>query len=116
MPTFELATQVIQIPAPESGADFEFSARMSSVKYWFRFKWNTRLQSWSFDLLDPAKNPIKLGISLTMGNSLIKGLTDRRRPPGILLCVDAGGSNQPPGRYDLGKRVKLTYVLPLPIS
>lgn len=112
MVEFDLTVYRIPLPVPSSGSDFEFSTRMSSVKYWFRFRWHYSLKCWVFDLLDAEKDPIKLGIRLVLGHSLLKGLADPRKPPGILMFVGVGGSLKEPGQFDLGKTVQLEYSIP----
>lgn len=94
------------------GRSFEISARLSGVMYWLRF-WLTERgehSGWHLDFLDPAKDPIALGVRLVPNHFLLRRVTDLRRPPGELVLTDIGKTGQDPGRLDLGKNYELIYV------
>jgi hypothetical protein len=100
-----------EIPLQQTnGIGFEMSVKLSSVVYWLRFHWNESWQFWTFDFLDPSKDPIELGIKLVMGVSLLQRVMDLRKPPGVLLLTDVDGDGSDPGPDDLGQRCRLSYI------
>lgn len=101
---------VFEIPLPQTnGAEFRFSTDLSGVRYVFRFYFNERDQSWAIDMMDPTESPIMHGMRAITHYDLLAQVTDPRKPLGYLMLIDTSGKYLPPGRNDLGARVKLTY-------
>ena len=75
--------------------------------YTFDVQWNTRDNSFYFDLYDPQGNAIVSGIRIVLGAYL----GHRSKHPffqnGVLVAIDKTGKDQECGFYDLNQRVIL---------
>ena len=101
---------LFEIPLPQTdGQKFTFSASLSGVLYQFSFYFNERTQTWSFGIADSGGSDIALGLACRLNYDLLAFVSDSRTPPGLLMLTDTGGKFVPPGRNDLGARVKLIY-------
>jgi len=49
--------------------------------------WNGRASVWTMVLSDTSEQPIRAGLQLRMGNRLLEGLADSRRPLGEMVVV-----------------------------
>lgn len=104
------ATVSAILPHQKDTPRFQFEIDLDAVSVIFRFEWNDRLDSWFFDLLTTAEEPIVSGVRVTVGIPLWNRFRDPRIPPGILEAVDTSGAGVDPAFEDLGDRVLLVYV------
>jgi hypothetical protein len=87
----------------------EQDVELDGIVYTFRFAWNTRDESWSLSVLLPSGEGLAMGRKVVLGVPLLRGEIDSRLPPGMLVAVDTTEQSAEPGRYDLGKRVIVSY-------
>lgn len=99
---------MLVIPVTQSPY-YEQVTTLEGTNYRFTFKWNKREGYWYFDLADADAVPIRSGIKCVLGTLLLKRVTDARRPPGEIACVDVTASGQDAGFDDFGSRVLLYY-------
>ncbi|MCK6585962.1 MAG: hypothetical protein L6Q76_00095 [Polyangiaceae bacterium] len=88
--------------------------------YLLTLRWNQREEAWYLDLADADDVLIRAGMKLVMGQPLLRGVLDARRPPGELLVLDMEGTSDAvadlgpriadPGLDDLGVRHHLAYL------
>jgi len=84
---------------------------LDGAVYQFTFDWNGRVGLWMMHLADAQGVAIRTGMMLTTGTSLLRRITDTRRPPGALVVVDlTGADDADPGFDDLGTRFVLSYI------
>lgn len=65
--------------------------------YLFKFDWNEREEFWFFSMLDHDEDPIVLGRKVVIGIDLLLGVTDARKPAGLLIAADSTGRHQEMG-------------------
>lgn len=110
----------LRIPTSTAFTDYRQTTTLEGRDYILRFLWNQREGSWFFSLFDADEDPIVEGVKVVVGFSLLRLVTDERRPPGVLLAVDttapvpdrAAGEKVlalDPGIDELGERVLLLY-------
>lgn len=83
--------------------------KLDGVEYVLTFEWNERDARWYFSIADEDGEPIASGVKVVADWPLLRRVVDPRCPPGEIGAVDATGAGEPPGRYDLGERVKIYY-------
>lgn len=109
------------IPTSIDLVNYVQTTALDGRDYIFRFLYNQREDRWYLNLSDENGDPIVDGIKVVVATSLLKRVTDSRRPPGILMARDltavepdlAGGeqiAEEDPGQNDLGGRVLLFYT------
>lgn len=101
---------VLQLRIP-SGPSSHQVVSLDGVSIGLRLWWNARGQRWILDVEDAQGEAIASGLGLVTGVSLLArfGVRDDL-PPGALIAVDTSGAGAPPGRDDLGGRVRVYYL------
>ncbi len=82
---------------------------LSNTVYFINIRYNTRLDTYTFSLLDAAQNPIISGVRIVPQYSLLSGTVDERKPPGKLFAIDMSRTGDDCSFADLGQRVLLAY-------
>lgn len=91
------------------GEDFDRVVFLDGVKFILQFRFNVRLNYWSFHLLTAGYVHILSGISCVVDYPLLLRATSELRPVGQLYLIDTSGRGEEPGPQDLGARVKMVY-------
>lgn len=100
----------ISLPAPVP--TYTQRVTLDGVDYRLRMEWNSR-SGWYIGLSDIVDDsPVFSPVRVRVGWDFLYGITDARRPPGMLWAWDSSGAMLPPGYQDLGpgRRVQLIYV------
>ena len=82
---------------------------LEGTVYFINLRYNTRLDTYTFSLLDAAKDPIVSGVRIVPQYSLLSGCTDERKPPGKLFAIDMSRTGADCSFADLGQRILLGY-------
>lgn len=82
---------------------------LSGRTYYLQFRYNTRLDSYSLNLLDADRTAIASGVRVVPNYSLLSRIVDERKPPGKLYAIDTAGTGADCGFFDLGRRILLAY-------
>lgn len=89
------------IPVPKNVPSLRQSRVLDGTEYELRLVWNMRA-GWFLGLNDEAGEPIFHLRALTVGNDLLASVRyDARCPPGVLVALDATGTQAEPGYLDL---------------
>jgi hypothetical protein len=83
-----------------------FTLTLDSSVYVMDLRWSER-SGWYLGIADIAGVPIQSPVPLVLNTNLLDGVTDPRKPPGILLAV---GQGDDPGYEDLEVSCFLGYV------
>lgn len=97
-------------PRNATAAKYRFRSRLDGAYYGIRMLYNTRGRYWTISMSNSEGDQILDGIKLVEGQDLIAQFKDTRLPPGQLIVDDTAGLDLDPGRYDLGRRVRIVYV------
>ena len=97
---------------PGGSSSWTQRTTLAGVDYVVGFQWSQRAGKWYLSLADADGNAIASSRLITTGWRLLRGVTDSRRPPGDLVCVDTLGQGWDPGFSDLGGRFVLLYLDP----
>jgi len=98
------------IPFSEN-ASFLQEIELDSILYKFHFHYNTREQSWSFDMFDRIGTPILYGKKIVLHFNLLKSFTGDVFPKGIIAAIDTSGNLKSIGRNDFTNgRLSLVYI------
>ena len=102
-------------------SDYQQITSLDGSDFILRFLFNQREAKWYLDIADKDGVAIVNGIKIVVGISLLRKVTDARRPPGLLTAMDttvrdiedfAAGDQSlqiDPGLNDLGAGVILIY-------
>ena len=106
------------IPTSTTLSDYRQTTSLDGRDYILRLLYNQREGTWFLSLYDEEEDPIAESLKVVVSFSLLRLLTDPRKPPGILMAFDttaptpAAGEKLlalDPGLGDLGERVILSY-------
>jgi hypothetical protein len=107
---------ISEVALPQSnGQNFFVRPSLSGTEFVVEFVFNDRIKpdgsdgSWTVNIYDAGREPIATGLNAVPDWSLLSRCSDPRKPVGRLYLVDITGRGIPPGRNDLGARVRLTY-------
>ena len=100
---------LVEIPLSNTDPAFNFSIELDGATYFFRFRWNGRIETWVFDLLDSNRDPIQLGNPFIVGFILLRQYQGANKPPGTLYAINTTGSGLGATRFNIGKDVKFFY-------
>lgn len=100
--------------------DYRQVTTLDGRDYVLRFLFNEREDKWYLSVADESDVSIVHGIKIVPLVSLLRKVTDARRPPGVLMARDMTGADVDfsagekivdldPGLNDLGGRVLLFY-------
>ena len=82
---------------------------LSAQTYFINIRYNTRLDTYTFSLLDADQSPIISGQRIVPNYSLLSRTVDSRKPAGKLICIDVSRTAADVGYYDLGVNALLAY-------
>jgi hypothetical protein len=98
---------------PIAGGVFSQRTRLGERDYVFRYRHNSRTDSWSLDIETigeaGATEPIMTGKKLFPGHDLLRRCYADTRPPGRLFVLNYDPQDQVPGANNLG-RFRLVYL------
>jgi len=98
------------IPARQDFPAYEERVVIDGTPYRLRFRWNSREESWAFDILTTAGVVLRAGIKVQVDWALLKRSHRGDLPDGDILSIDTSGAGSPPGVDELGDRVILVYT------
>lgn len=100
---------VQELPIRSDIAAYSFRVDLDSVEYTLQFSWNSRMETWFFDIMTTDETPILMGQRVFVGFPVISRFKDELLPKGRLYFFDTSGANLDPGRFDMGSRVLMIY-------
>ena len=100
---------MLAIQVPEDTPFWSQRVTLDGREYLLRGEWNQRAGFWYLGVSDAEEDPIVAPRKAVADWDLLKGVTDSRRPPGALVCVDFSGAGADPGFRDFTGRVALVY-------
>lgn len=98
------------LPANSDAPYYDFDVDLEGSSYTFEFYWNARSAAWFLTVYDATGDAIVAGRRVVLGVPLFGRSVDTRLPPGFLIAIDTGTTEEDPGRNDLGTRVVIVYV------
>ena len=102
---------VFTIPTRVDLLEYRQQVTLDGVLFNMLFKYNAREDFWYMDLRTSSDVPIKLGIKLLTGFSLLRLVADTTvRPAGGMTMVDTTDADQEAGLLTLGTAAALLYV------
>jgi hypothetical protein len=99
------------IPIEKGVPNQRFAVALDGVTFVLRFFWNTRDESWYWELYDSALVPIWCGARIAVGERLLRQCTAPNRPAGELVAIDTRNKDIDPTLDDFHDEglVKLIY-------
>lgn len=101
---------MIVIPTHSDLPSYQETVSIGGASYRLAFQWNTRTESWTFDISTTTGEPIVLGTRIVPDWDLLGRFVDRRLPVGRFIAHDRSGNGEKPGRHELGDRVLLIFA------
>jgi hypothetical protein len=109
---------MLQLDTPPSGTPYQTQRTLlSGVPFELYWAWNARTESWTISIsaigdAEDEPTPVLNGAKLFIGYDLLRRCRHTKRPPGSLYVISSDGTNQHPGKDDLGVRCAVIYVEP----
>ena len=100
---------LIQLPLRSDVPAFTFQTDLDGTTYSFKFRYNSRMDRWAFDILTANNDPIIEGVLVVTGTLLLERFSDPRLPQGDMFVLNKEDENVSPGRNDLQKNVFILY-------
>lgn len=101
------------VPTPDDGYPHQSAqVQLGDAYFTVVWHWSGREGVWYFSLSDADGSAIVSGVRVVLNADLLRGVSDARRPPGVMAVVDPAGRATEPGLNDLGTRVKVVYIPP----
>lgn len=100
---------LIELPLRNDVPAFTFQTDLDGTTYTFKFRYNSRMDRWAFDILTANEDPIVSGVLVVTGTLLLERFSDPRLPQGDMLVLNKADENASPGRDDLQKNVFILY-------
>ncbi len=99
------------LPVTSDIPNYTFEVDLDGNSYFFDFRWNERASLWIMCIQDVNKNDLIDGVPILCDQSLLAQYDyNAALPPGTLYAYDPTGNDDPPGRTELGNRVRLCYA------
>ena len=100
---------VFEISLPNQDPCFNFDTVLDSSTYYFRVRFNARLNLWFLDLKDRNNETIINGVPFFSNTELYRYVSSESLPKGALIpfAVNTAGDAD---RFNLGLDVKLLYL------
>ena len=100
---------IYEISLPNQDPCFNFDTVLDNSTYYFRVRFNARLNLWVLDLKDRSSEAIINGVPFFSNTELFKYVSMESLPKGTLLpfAVNKAGDAD---RFNLGLDVKLFYL------
>lgn len=100
---------LIELPLRNDVPAFVFQTDLDGATYTFKFRYNSRMDRWAFDILTANEAPIVSGVLVVTGTLLLERFSDPRLPQGDMFVLNKADENASPGRDDLQKNVFILY-------
>jgi hypothetical protein len=100
---------LIELPLRNDVPAFTFQTDLDGTTYTFKFRYNSRMDRWAFDILTANEAPIVSGVLVVTGTLLLERFSDPRLPQGDMFVLNKADENASPGRDDLQKNVFILY-------
>ena len=101
---------VFKIPLPTGVPQFVEQTQLDGLTFTIRIHWNERESAWYLEIGDVDGVVIVASRKLVANWPLLQRVTDERKPPGEIYCIDLTDEGVDPGLDDLGERVDLVYI------
>ena len=88
---------------------YRFPLELEAQTFWLELVWNQRSSVWLANILTAEEEPIIVGCLVASGIPLFRKRQDSRLPKGTIFVKDTSGTNDDPGRTDLGTRHRLYH-------
>lgn len=100
---------VREIVLDSADPHFTVQVQLDGSSYTLELEWLDAVGAWFVSLLNPAAEPVLSGLKVVVDWPITWRHRTRGVPPGQLI-FQADADSAPPGRLELGARVKLYYV------
>lgn len=100
---------MVKLPLRNDVPAFSFQTDLDGTTYNFKFRYNTRMDRWIFDILTAENETILTGIPVLLGTLLTGRFRDERLPAGDFFAINLQDENAEGGRDDLGTNVLILY-------
>ena len=100
---------IVQLPLRNDVPAFTFQTDLDGTTFSFKFRYNSRMDRWAFDILTANNEPIVSGVLVLTGTLLLERFSDPRLPQGDMFVLNKEDENVSPGRNDLQKNVFILY-------
>ena len=100
----------VEVPFVPSIGYYRFGTTLVERPYIFDVRWNSRDESWRFDVREVDETLIIAGVKIVLGAYLGRVSSHRLFKEGVFVAVDLSGQRRDATYDDLGTRVVVEYI------
>lgn len=101
---------LLELPTRTDLPGYRYTVRLDGTDYILGYRFNTRMDKWLMSVSDVTGALLIADVPLVADWPLIDRFRVPGQPPGSLVAYDTSGQGLDPGRFDLGDRVRMTYL------
>lgn len=99
----------INIPLDNIDPAFRFLVDLDQVSYTLKFRFNSRINIWVYDVIDSEGEPIYAGIPFYTEVISPLQTVSSKSPKGLLYVINSENQGVDGGRFDIGNSVEMFY-------
>ena len=100
---------VLKVPIDNQDPSFTFTSPLEGQNYRFFFRFNSRLNKWTFNVRDSVGNDIIKTLPFFSNIDLLKYVPYETLPQGILTAYDTTELSVDADRFNFGNDIELYY-------
>lgn len=100
------------IPARNDVPWYNFKISLSGAIFFLKFRFNTRMNRWIMDIIDPSGEDVLVGIPLLIERNLYGQYVIASLPIGTSFCMDRTNQDIQPTLLSFGTSHSLVYADP----
>lgn len=104
------ANRAVEVPFVPSIGYYRFGTTLNERPYIFDVRWNSRDESWRFDVREVDETLIIAGVKIVLGAYLGRVSGHQLFRDGVFVAVDLSGKRREAAYDDLGTRVVVEYI------
>ena len=104
-----LIMATLEIPVRTDLPNYNERVDLEGTTYIFKFRFNSRWQTWIMDILTADEDNILVGVPIHVNLPLISKIRDERLPQGFLFAINIENTYQDPTEDNFGQNVLLLY-------
>jgi len=101
---------ILQLDVRSDIPAYQFRQNLDGTVYTLRFRWQSRMCVWIFDILNEQEEPLLVGMPVLTNSNINRRFLRAGVPPGFFVSADESGQNRNPDRETFGQEVKFFYV------
>ena len=99
----------VELPTRRDLPAYSYRIELDGQIYTLSYTYNSRMEKWLISVGDEQGNTIVGPVPIIVSWPLFERFQSEALPPGRIAAYDSSNSDEDPGRFDLGSRVRMIY-------